>query len=136
MLEAALAEASTGGTTAPKKMRVMSGIRTTERLHIGNYFGMLKNAVALQEEAICFYGMMDWHAMTTSYKSPKDVHRFAREIFAECIAWGLDPEKSTLFIQSMVPTHIELFMFFLNLTPMGWLERVPTWKDAEEEAKA
>ena len=132
-------EAGSSNNKAPKpaaKMRVMSGARTTAKLHIGNYFGAVKNWIELQDQAECFFGMMDWHAMTTSYKTAKEVRGFAREIFAEVIAWGLDPERTTLFIQSQVPEHIELFTYFMNVTPMGWLERVPTWKDAEEEAKA
>jgi tryptophanyl-tRNA synthetase len=79
---------------------------------------------------------MDWHAMTSAYKSAKDVQHWVRDIYAEWIAWGLDPERNVIFIQSEVPEHIELFMFFSMMTPMGWLERVPTWKDAEEDAKA
>jgi tryptophanyl-tRNA synthetase len=78
---------------------------------------------------------MDWHGMTTAYKSSSEVRTWNREIYAELLGWGIDPEKSVLFVQSMVPEHLELFMIFANLTPMGWLERVPTWKDAEEEAK-
>jgi tryptophanyl-tRNA synthetase len=79
---------------------------------------------------------MDLHGLTTAYKTSQDIKPYNRDIFADMIAWGLDPDKCTLFIQSMVPEHIELFLHFANLTPMGWLERVPTWKDAEDEAKA
>jgi tryptophanyl-tRNA synthetase len=79
---------------------------------------------------------MDWHGMTTSYKDVSHITEWNRDVFAEFLAWGLDPDKSTIFIQSGVPEHIELFQIFANLTPMGWLERVPTWKDAEEESKA
>jgi tryptophanyl-tRNA synthetase len=119
-----------------KKLRVMSGCRTTHHLHVGNYFGAIKNWLVLQDQYECFFGVMDLHGLTTAYKSPADVMKYNRDIFADLIAWGLDTEKNTVFIQSMVPEHIELFMHFANLTPMGWLERVPTWKDAEEEAKA
>jgi tryptophanyl-tRNA synthetase len=118
-----------------KKKRVMSGARATGSLHIGNYFGAVKNWVALQDEYDCFFGVMDWHAMTTGYKSAGETDTYTRTVFAELIALGLDPEKCTLFIQSQVPEHIELFMVFANLTPMGWLERVTTWKDAIEEMK-
>lgn len=118
-----------------KKTRVMAGMRTTGDLHIGHYFGALKNFVALQQDYECFFGIMDWHGMTTAYKQTEQVEAWVRNMFAEWIAFGLDPEKSTLFVQSQVPQHLELFMIFANLTPMGWLERVPTWKDAEEEAK-
>lgn len=116
--------------------RVMSGARTTGRLHIGNYFGSLKYWLELQNEYDCYFGAMDWHAMTSSYKTPHEVQNAAREMIAEFIGWGLDPEKCTLFIQSRVPEHLELNMYFMMITPMGWLERIPTWKDAEEEAKA
>lgn len=116
--------------------RIMSGMRPTHRLHIGNYFGALKNWLTLQNEATCFFGVMDWHALTNAYKNPKEPVAWVREIIAEWIAWGLDPKKNVIFIQSQIPETIELFMFFSMLTPMGWLERVPTWKDAEEEAKA
>lgn len=119
-----------------KKIRVMSGVRTTHHLHVGNYFGAVKNWLKLQEDYTCFFGVMDFHGLTTAYKSAGEINQFNRDIFADLLAWGIDSEKSTLFIQSKVPEHIELFMHFANLTPMGWLERVPTWKDAEEEAKA
>ncbi len=117
-------------------MRVMAGMRTTGRLHIGHYFGALKNFLELQKDYECFFGLMDWHAMTTAYKNTGEISLWTREIFAEFLAYGLDPEKNTLFVQSGVPEHLELYMIFGNLTPLGWLERVPTWKDAEEEAKA
>jgi tryptophanyl-tRNA synthetase len=120
----------------PAGSLIMSGMRTTHRLHFGNYFGALKNWLELQKDYSGFYGAMDWHAMTTSYKSPHEIQKWARDIYAEWIAWGLDPVKNVLFIQSQVPEHTELLMFFMMLTPMGWAERVPTWKDAEEEAKA
>ena len=117
-------------------MRIMSGIRATGRLHIGHYFGAIRNWLQLQEKSKCFFGVMDWHGMTTHYKDPKEIRDCIREMMAEFLAWGLDPKKSTLFIQSEVPEHIELYFYFSMITPMGWLERVPTWKDAEEEAKA
>ncbi len=119
-----------------RKPRMMSGARTTGHLHIGNYFGAIRNWIKFQDEYECFFGAMDWHGMTTAYKSTEEMQKWNRDIFAEFIAWGLDPQKNVLFIQSQVPEHLELFMIFANLTPMGWLERVPTWKDAEEEAKA
>ncbi|HRK07267.1 MAG TPA: tryptophan--tRNA ligase [Pseudobdellovibrionaceae bacterium] len=115
---------------------IMSGMRSTHHLHIGNFHGALKQWLDLQKDYRGFYGVMNWHAMTSRYKEPHEVQRFAREIFAEWIAWGLDHEKNVIFIQSEVPEHIELNMFFMMLTPMSWLERVPTWKDAEEDAKA
>lgn len=119
-----------------KPLRVMSGMRASGVLHIGHYFGAIHNWVKLQNEHECFFGAMDWHGMTTVYKDISEVSRWNRQMIADWIAFGIDPEKNVLFIQSMVPEHLELFMIFANLTPMGWLERVPSWKDAEEEAKA
>lgn len=119
---------------APK--RVMSGIRTTGIIHVGHYFGALRNWLKLQNDYQCFFGLMDWHGMTSAYKNSAEVPNWLKDNFAELVAWGIDIEKCTLFVQSHVPQHLELFMIYANLTPMGWLERVPTWKDAEEEAKA
>lgn len=119
-----------------RKQRLMSGARTTGPLHYGNYFGAVKNWIDLQDQYECFFGAMDWHGMTSNYKNSKEIAPWNRDLLAEVIAWGVDPEKNTLFIQSMVPEHLEMFMVFANLTPMGWLERVPTWKDSEEENKA
>lgn len=118
-----------------KKTRIMSGMRTTGRLHIGHYFGTLRNWLTLQNDYECYFGAMDWHGMTSAYKESKEIPGWTREMIAEWIAWGIDYEKQTIFVQSLVPEHVELFMVFANLTPMGWLDRVPTWKDAQEEAK-
>lgn len=120
----------------PYKPRVMSGVRTTGRLHVGNYLGAVQNWVKLQDEYTCFFGVMDLHGLTTAYKNPQEIVQANRDIFADLLAWGVDPEKSTMFIQSHIPELLELFMYFANLTPLGWLERVPTWKDAIEDAKA
>jgi tryptophanyl-tRNA synthetase len=119
-----------------RKPIMMSGARTTGALHIGNYFGAIRNWIRFQDEYECYFGAMDWHGMTTAYKTLDEMKKWNREIIAEFVAWGLDPQKNVLFVQSQVPEHLELFMIFANLTPMSWLERVPTWKDAEEEAKA
>jgi tryptophanyl-tRNA synthetase len=120
---------------AKAKPRVMSGMRTTGKLHIGNYYGALQNWLELQHQYECFFGAMDWHAMTNAYKTPKEVNENTRDIIAEWIAWGIDPDKNTIFVQSLVPEHLEFHMIFSNLTPMGWLERVTTWKDEEEQLK-
>jgi tryptophanyl-tRNA synthetase len=117
------------------KTRVMSGMRPTAKLQIGNYFGALKNWLALQKDNECFFGVVDWHAMTDAYKKPAEVNELVRDFVAEWVAWGIDPEKHTIFVQSRVPEHIELNTMFANITPMGWLERVTTWKDQEEELK-
>ena len=120
----------------PAGSLIMSGMRTTSALHIGNYHGALKQWLELQKDYDGFYGAMNWHAMTSQYKTPHEMMNITREIIAEWLAWGLDPDRNVIFVQSEVPEHIELFTFFLMMTPMSWAERVPTWKDAEEEAKA
>lgn len=118
-----------------QKARVISGKRVSGRLHIGHYWGAIRNWLHLQNEYICFFGAMDWHGMTSEYKKIDEVSAWSKENIAEYVAWGLDPQKCTLFVQSLVPETLELFFIFANLTPLGWLERVPTWKDAEAEAK-
>jgi tryptophanyl-tRNA synthetase len=122
-------------TKGPGKERLMTGVRVTGPLHIGHYWGTLRNWKRFQDEYDCFFGVMDWHGMTSAYKKSSLVADWTADLFAEYLAWGVDPEKSTVFVQSQVPEHLELYWIFANLTPMGWLERVPTWKDAEEEAK-
>jgi tryptophanyl-tRNA synthetase len=118
-----------------KKKRLMSGMRPTGRIHIGNYMGALRNWLKLQNDYECFFSIVDWHAMTDAYREPKEISRLVRDFFAEWVAWGVDPEKNVIFVQSMVPEILDLHMIFSNVTPMGWLERVTTWKDAEEELK-
>lgn len=118
-----------------KSKRVMSGMRSTGPMHIGHYFGALKNWLDLQEKHTCFFGAMDWHAQTSLYKSTKTVDPFIKDNIAEWIAWGLDFEKNYIYVQSGVPETLELYMIFANLTPMGWLERVTTWKGAIQEMK-
>lgn len=118
------------------KKRLMSGMRPTGRLHIGNYMGALRNWLKMQNDYECYFSIVDWHAMTDAYKEPKEVAKYIRDFYAEWVAWGLDPEKNVIFVQSHVPEILDLYMIFANITPMGWLERVTTWKDAEEELKA
>ncbi len=119
-----------------EKQILMSGMRTTGTLHLGNYFGALKHWIQNQDQYTCFFGAMDWHAMTDAYKDSKAMDENVRIMFAEWIAWGIDPHKSTLFVQSRVPQHLEFFIILANLTPMGWLERVPTWKEVINELKS
>jgi tryptophanyl-tRNA synthetase len=118
-----------------KKQRLMSGMRPTGKLHIGNYLGALKNWVKMQNDYDCYFMVADWHAMTDAYRSVGEVKQSTKEFIAEWVAWGVDPKKSVIVIQSLVPEHLELNMMFSNITPMGWLERVTTWKDAAEELK-
>lgn len=117
-------------------MRILTGMRVTGKLHFGHYFGTLQNWKLLQYEHECYFGLMDWHGMTSAYKKSEEIFPMALDMFASYLAWGIDPNKSPIFLQSWVPEHLELFIIFANMTPMGWLERVPTWKDAIEEAQA
>jgi tryptophanyl-tRNA synthetase len=117
-----------------KRKRVLSGMRPTGRLHIGHYFGALSNWIRLQNDAQyeCFYFIADWHALTTDYADTSFVAQNTIEIATDWLAAGLDPEKSTLFVQSAVPEHAELNLLLTMITPLGWLERVPTYKEALE----
>ncbi len=118
-----------------KKPRVMSGMRTTNRLHIGNYFGALKNWIELQKDYECFFGAMNWHALTDAYKEPEVFKKYNRDIITDWIAFGIDPEKSVIFIQSEIPELMELNMLFTMITPLPWLDRVTTWKDSIDDLK-
>jgi tryptophanyl-tRNA synthetase len=108
---------------------VLSGMRSTGKLHLGHYFGSLRNWVALQESHRCFYFAADWHALTSEYADPSQVTANTVEAFADWIAAGIDPERSVVFVQSMVPEHAELHLVLSMITPLGWLERVPTYKE-------
>ncbi|MFP5289085.1 MAG: tryptophan--tRNA ligase [Thermoanaerobaculia bacterium] len=108
---------------------VLSGMRSTGKIHLGNYFGALKNWVDLQDRYRCFYMVADWHALTSDYADPSQVSANGLEMVADWIAAGLDPERSVIFVQSMVPEHAELHLLLSMITPLGWLERVPTYKE-------
>jgi tryptophanyl-tRNA synthetase len=120
-----------------KKSRVLSGMRPTGRLHIGHYFGALQNWVRLQNDPAyeCFYFIADWHALTSDYADTSGVAENTLQIMIDYLAAGLDPAKSVLFLQSMVPEHAELHLLLSMVTPLGWLERVPTYKEALENVK-
>ena len=115
--------------------RVLSGMRPTGALHLGHYHGVLKNWVRLQAEYPCFFFVADWHALTTHYESPEVIGESVWEMLVDWLAAGVDPERATLFIQSRVPEHAELFLLLSMGTPLGWLERVPTYKDQIEKLK-
>ena len=115
------------------KKRILSGMRPTGKLHLGHYFGVLQNWIALQDEYDCFFMIADWHALTSEWENAGAIPRNVREIAADWIACGIDPEKSCIFVQSEVPEHLELNMILSCLTPLGWLERVPTYKEAREQ---
>ncbi|HET9210724.1 MAG TPA: tryptophan--tRNA ligase [Thermoanaerobaculia bacterium] len=108
---------------------VLSGMRTTGRIHLGNYFGALKNWVELQDRYRCYYFAADWHALTSDYADPSQIAQNTIDMVIDWISAGLDPERSTIFVQSMVPDHAELHLLLSMLTPLGWLERVPTYKE-------
>lgn len=113
--------------------RVLSGMRPTGSLHLGHYHGVLKNWVKLQHDYPCLFFVADWHALTTNYDNPHGIADSAREMVIDWLAAGVDPEKATLFIQSQVPEHAELHLLMSMMTPLGWLERVPTYKDQQEK---
>src|SRR5262252_2748966 len=115
------------------KERVLSGMRSSGKLHLGNLLGALKNWVQLQEMYDCFYFIADWHSLTTGYTDTSQVRESVREIAIDYLSAGLDPEKSVLFIQSLVPEHAELHLLLSMVTPLPWLERVPTYKDQQEK---
>ena len=115
--------------------RVLSGMRPTGNLHLGHYHGVLKNWVRLQSEYPCFFFVADWHALTTHYETPDVIEQSVWHMVIDWLAAGVDPNQATLFIQSKVPEHAELFLLLSMGTPLGWLERVPTYKDQIEKLK-
>jgi tryptophanyl-tRNA synthetase len=113
--------------------RVLSGMRPTGALHLGHYHGVLKNWVRLQNEYPCLFFVADWHALTTHYDDPRVIAQSTWEMVIDWLAAGVDPEKAIVFIQSKVPEHAELHLLLSMMTPLGWLERVPTYKDQQEK---
>ncbi|MDP3137999.1 MAG: tryptophan--tRNA ligase, partial [Burkholderiaceae bacterium] len=113
--------------------RVLSGMRPTGRLHLGHYHGVLKNWLHLQNEYQCLFFIADWHALTTHYDSPQAIEEDARDMVVDWLAAGVDPAQATLFVQSRVIEHAELHLLLSMITPLGWLERVPTYKDQQEK---
>jgi len=115
--------------------RVLSGMRPTGRLHLGHYHGVLKNWVELQHEYECFFFVADWHALTTHYEDPSIIPDSIWEMVIDWLAAGINPGEARLFIQSQVPEHAELHLLLSMITPLGWLERVPSYKDQQEKLK-
>jgi len=113
--------------------RVLSGMRPTGSLHLGHYHGVLKNWVKLQHEYECFFFVADWHALTTHYDTPEIIEQNVWDMVIDWFAAGVDPAQATIFIQSRVPEHAELHLLLSMVTPLGWLERVPTYKDQQEK---
>src|SRR5580698_10341045 len=121
--------------TIPLKKRVLSGMRSTGKLHLGNYVGALENWVRMQDEYDCFFFIADWHALTTDYADTSRLKENSVEVLLDWLAAGLDPAKCVMFIQSHVPAHAELHLLLSMITPLGWLERVPKYKEQKENIK-
>jgi tryptophanyl-tRNA synthetase len=121
--------------TISSKKRVLSGMRSTGKLHLGNYVGALENWVRMQEQYDCFFFIADWHALTTDYADTSRLKENSVDVLLDWLAAGLDPAKCVMFIQSHVPTHAELHLLLSMITPVGWLERVPTYKEQRENIK-
>lgn len=119
----------------PRNARVLSGMRPTGRLHLGHYHGVLKSWLELQHEYECFFFVADWHALTTHYDDPSIIPDSIWDMVVDWLAAGISPGSATLFIQSRVPEHAELHLLLSMITPLGWLERVPSYKDQQERLK-
>lgn len=117
------------------QQRVLSGMRPTGRLHLGHYHGVLKNWVKLQNEYDCLFFAADWHALTTMYEDPRGIRQSTFEMVVDWLAAGLNPNTSSIFVQSHVPAHAELHLLLSMMTPLSWLERVPTYKDQQEKLR-
>ncbi len=115
-----------------QRKRVLSGMRSTGKLHLGNFVGALDNWVRMQDQYECFFFVADWHALTTDYADTSQVKQNSLEVLLDWLAAGLDPERCTMFIQSHVPQHAELHLLLSMITPLGWLERVPTYKEQRD----
>lgn len=121
--------------TKNHRPRILSGMRPTGKLHLGHLIGALDNWVQLQDSYECFYMVADWHALMSEYQEPADIHKYAMDNVLDWIACGIDPKKSVIFIQSDIPEHLELHIILSIITPLGWLERCPTYKEQLEELK-
>ncbi|MFZ2289445.1 MAG: tryptophan--tRNA ligase [Halopseudomonas yangmingensis] len=122
-------------SSVDSQRRVLSGMRPTGRLHLGHYHGVLKNWVKLQHEYECFFFAADWHALTTHYENPADIEQNVTDMLVDWLAAGVSGSAATLFIQSQVPEHAELHLLLSMVTPVSWLERVPTYKDQQEKLR-
>ncbi len=122
-------------SSVESQQRVLSGMRPTGKLHLGHYHGVLKNWVQLQHDYECFFFVADWHALTTHYEDPHIIEQSVWDMVIDWLAAGVNPGSATIFVQSMVPEHAELHLLLSMMTPLGWLERVPTYKDQQEKLK-
>jgi len=119
-------------STSGRRQRILSGMRSTGKLHLGNYVGALANWVKLQDQYECYFFIADWHALTSDYADTSQIKQNSVEVMLDYLAAGLDPKKCTMFIQSHVPQHAELHLLLSMITPLGWLERVPTYKEQQQ----
>jgi len=115
--------------------RILSGMQPSGKLHLGNYFGALKNWVELQDDFECFFFIADWHALSSLYEDPRHIKEFSFEVAVDWLSAGLDPEKCTMFLQSKIPEHAELHLILSMTVPVPWLERNPTYKEKQDEVK-
>lgn len=115
--------------------RVLSGMQSSGKVHLGNLVGALQNWVKLQDKYDCYYFVADWHALTTGYANPALLHNSVKDLLINFLAAGLDPDKCTIFLQSRILEHAELHLLLSMITPLGWLERVPTYKEKQQELK-
>jgi tryptophanyl-tRNA synthetase len=122
-------------TSNPKRPRVLSGHRPTGLLHLGHLVGALSNWVEMQDDHECFFAIVDWHALTTHYENTSGLQESILEVATDWLAAGLDPERSTLFVQSKVPEHAELHLLLSMIVPLPWLERVPSYKEQQEQLR-
>jgi len=122
-------------SSVDSQQRVLSGMRPTGRLHLGHFHGVIKNWIKLQHEYECFLFVADWHALTTDYDNPQEIETHVWDMIIDWLAAGVSPNAATLFIQSRVPEHAELHLLLSMMTPLGWLERVPSYKDMQENLK-
>jgi len=118
-----------------KAKRILSGMQPSGKLHLGNYFGALKNWVSLQDEFECYFFIADWHALSSLYEGPGRIKDFSFEVAVDWLSAGLDPEKCTMFLQSDIPEHAELHLILSMIVPVPWLERNPTYKEKQDEIK-
>jgi tryptophanyl-tRNA synthetase len=123
------------GDLSVTRQRVLSGIQPSGKLHIGNLVGALQNWVKLQDEYECYYFIADWHALTSQYADTSQLKEYITDVLVNCLATGLNPEKCTIFQQSKLPEHAELHLLLSMMTPLGWLERVPSYKEKQMEVK-
>jgi tryptophanyl-tRNA synthetase len=119
--------------TQKSQQFVLSGLRPTGRVHLGNYFGAIRNWVRLQDSYRCYYCVVDWHALTSDYADPSNIRQATFDAVADWLAAGLDPEKCSIFLQSQVKEHAELHLLLSMITPIPWLERVPTFKEQQQQ---